>query len=97
ATNFCHYGYANVGLIHGDISKIQILRSPDEKQVVILHQKPKKAIKLQLQQRSNSLLTVEPCVQENSSQGSNIYQQLITAQKAIFEGELFDQIYYKIA
>ncbi|CAG8855559.1 20435_t:CDS:2, partial [Gigaspora margarita] len=78
--------------IFGDISKAQILRSPNEKQVVVsLPQKPKKAVKLRLQQRSNSPLTVEPCVQENSSQGSNIHQQLITAQKAIFEGELFDQ------
>ncbi|CAG8831730.1 10586_t:CDS:2, partial [Gigaspora rosea] len=63
---FVHYGYADVGSIHGDISKAQILRSPDEKQVAVsLPQKPKKAVKLRLQQRSNSLLTVEPCVQEN--------------------------------
>ncbi|CAG8850668.1 35026_t:CDS:2, partial [Gigaspora margarita] len=74
-----------------DMLMAQILRSPDEKQVVVsLPQKPKKTVKLRLQQRSNSLLTVEPCVQENSlhhsesAQGSNIHQQFITAQKKLF-------------
>ncbi|CAG8697343.1 18023_t:CDS:2, partial [Racocetra fulgida] len=78
----------DIKLMLGMKRMAQILRSPDEKQVAVsLPQRAKKAVKLRLQQRSNSA----PSVQENSSEGSNIHQQLITAQKAIFENELFDQ------
>ncbi|CAG8451947.1 5907_t:CDS:10 [Funneliformis caledonium] len=77
----------------------QILRSPDEKQIAIsLPQKAKRSVKLRLHKSFRAPGGDKPHVQENSLlhfdfiEGTNIHQQLVTAQKAVFEEGLFDQL-----
>ncbi|CAG8469521.1 8351_t:CDS:10 [Diversispora eburnea] len=77
----------------------QISRTPEERQIVIsLPQTLKRAVKLKLQQRSSDFNGSTQLVQENSllhseaTDGSIIHQQLVAAQKAIFEADLIEQM-----
>ncbi|CAI2161653.1 17261_t:CDS:10 [Funneliformis geosporum] len=97
---FVNYGYQMGASRHAENTQTaQILRSPDEKQIAIsLPQKAKRSVKLRLHKSFKAPGGDKPHVQENSLlhfesiEGSNIHQQLVTAQKAVFEEGLFDQL-----
>ncbi|PKC05937.1 hypothetical protein RhiirA5_360771 [Rhizophagus irregularis] len=96
---FVSYGYQLAGSSFMENTAAQILRSSDEKQIAIsLPQKAKGIVKLRLRKSSEAPGYDGPRVQENSLlrfesiEGSNIHQQLLAAQEAVFEAVLFEQL-----
>ncbi|GBC06799.1 hypothetical protein RclHR1_07050007 [Rhizophagus clarus] len=96
---FVCYGYQLAGPSFLENTAAQILRSSDEKQITIsLPQKTKGIVKLCLRKSSKAPGYDGQRMQENSLlrfesiEGSNIHQQLLAAQEAVFEAELFEQL-----
>nr|CAG8483096.1 994_t:CDS:10 [Entrophospora candida] len=93
---FVDYGYSEAGSKYHVKSYPQILRTPDEKQIAIsLPQKPKKAVKLILQQKSS---VQGDSIQENSLPRSEpLLEEAISIPGIkIIENEIFIQIYENV-
>ncbi|CAG8529565.1 6756_t:CDS:10 [Paraglomus occultum] len=96
-----NYGYHNAGSLYENPVFAQILRTPGRKQIVLsLPQKPRKIVKVRLERRyehspfrgETDAIQVNSSFKNNAPSGLEIHEQLLAAQSAIFEAELFDQI-----
>ncbi|CAG8502235.1 8095_t:CDS:10 [Ambispora gerdemannii] len=96
---FVDYGYKEAGSLYPEITWAQIQRTPNDKQIAISFPPIRKRImKLRLERRLHGFgdrmdtFELKPSLRPEKISGSNMHQQLLAAQSAVFELELFDKI-----
>ncbi|CAG8564627.1 2965_t:CDS:2, partial [Ambispora leptoticha] len=96
---FVDYGYKEAGSLYEENTWAQIQRTPNDKQIAISFPPIRKRVmKLRLERRLHGFddrmdtFELKPSLRPEKISGSNMHQQLLAAQSAVFESELFDKI-----